>query len=100
MSTLNPESSLRESIKMMGGNVIDMPDEKFSKWAMTLTPEQVDLLLEKHRSSRNFYKKILQEERRKTHPSSWRYEDAEKLVQKYNVQGSILGDLKKNFVKS
>lgn len=100
MSTLNPESSLKESIKMMGGNVIDIPDEKFSKWAMTLTPEQIDLLLEKHKSSRNFYKKILQEERRQTHPNSWRYEDAEVFVRKYNAQGKILSELKKSFVKS
>lgn len=98
MEKIKTESELRQSIRDIGGNVIDMPEEKFRKWARMLTDEQIDLLLEKHRASRNFYKKILQEERRQTHPNSWRYEDAAKFVVQYNLQGKILAEIKKETV--
>lgn len=98
MENTKTELELRHSIRDIGGNVIDMPDERFHKWARMLTNEQIVLLLEKHRGNRNFYKKILQEERRQTHPNSLRYEDAAKLIVKYNAQGKILAEIKKESV--
>jgi len=84
---------LNTHIVELGRDMLIMAGDNFKSWASSLNPEVVKLLLEKHRNNRNFYKKILQEELRETNPNSFRYEDAEKKMKKYNVQGKILKEI-------
>jgi phosphatidylserine decarboxylase len=39
---------------------------------------------------RDFYKRILLEEYRKTHPNSYRYKDADEKIAQINVKGKLL----------
>ena len=92
---MNAHNELKEKLLITGGSVDTIPKDKdkLISWATKLSVEAHELLMEKLRSSREFYKKILSEERRKKNPNSFRYEDAEKNIQRYNVQGKILKEL-------
>jgi len=87
------EQELKAARVILRGSIEDMSVKAFSKWALTISVEAMKLLIKKHRGTRNFYKKILQEERRETHPNSQRYADAEKKLKIYNTQGKILKEL-------
>lgn len=95
METIQAEKTLRVAIQSIGGDLLNLTDEEFQRWAEKLDPDAQKLLLEQYRGSRNFYKTILQEERAKVVPHAYRYEDAAKKLKIYNAQGKILSELVK-----
>ena len=92
---MNATTELQEKLRKFGGSIDGIPDTKehIVTLSKSLSLEAHELLLAKLRSSREFYKRILSEERRKKHPSSYRYEDAETHIMKYNSQGKVLNEL-------
>ena len=93
MDVITAEKQLNDAIRSVGGTLIHLSDDEFKGWAARLGKELQTLLLEKHRGSRNFYKKILSEERRAKFPNSHRYSDAEMKLRIYNAQGKALKTL-------
>ena len=91
------EKELREVTLLLGKAMLSLAPDKFRSWASSLNNDVVELLLEKHRADRNFYKRITQEERRKDAPQALRYQDAEKKLRKYNEQGKILKQIVESF---
>ena len=92
---MNAPTELQERLKTFGGSIDGIPDTKehIVTLSKSLSLEAHALLLERLRSSREFYKRILSEERRKKNPSSYRYENAEAHLKKYNSQGKLLNEL-------
>jgi len=84
------ENELKTAMLELGKDLLSMGDDSFKQWASSLDKEVAKALLSKHRSNRDFYKKILIEERRVSYPNSYRYEDAERKMKKCNTQGKIL----------
>ena len=91
---MSAEKELQEMLKPYGG-LDGLPEkpEKITELSKSLSLEAHTLLLSKLKSSREFYKRMLLEERRKKNPNSFRYEDAEIHIRKYNIQGKTLNDL-------
>jgi hypothetical protein len=90
---MDTETKLNEAIKSAGGKLIQLSEAAFTAWAEKLDKDVLQLLIETHRGTRNFYKKILNEERRKTNPSSYRYSDAADKIVIYNSQGKIISGI-------
>lgn len=84
---------LNNHIKALGRDILSLDPEKFKSWASSLDDEVVELLLKKHRSNRDFYKRIMMDERRKKFPKAFIYQDAEEKLRKYNIQGKILKEI-------
>ena len=92
---MDAEKQLQEKLKAFGGSIDGVPDTKEHIVTLTksLSLDAHTLLLAKLRSSREFYKRIMTEERRKKYPNSYRYEDAENHLRKYNSQGKLISEL-------
>jgi len=87
------EDKLRSAMLVLGKDLLVMSKDSFRNWASSLDAETAELLLEKHRSNRDFYRAVLTEERKKEFPQAFRYVDAEKKLEKYNQQGKILKEV-------
>jgi len=87
------KEELRSEIQKQDSAVINMTEPIFINWVSSLSLEAQKALLDQHRDNRNFFKGILQEEYRKEHPNSCRYEDSEIKIKKYNIQGKILKEI-------
>ena len=72
------------------GNTEYMDSQRFDALLAGLSNDALGQLLNKFRSTRDFYKKILKEESRSKNPNSQRYSAAEKQINIYNTQGKIL----------
>ena len=86
----SPDNLLKTAMLEVGRDLLVLNDDDFKQWASDLDPEARNLLLGKYRNNREFYKKILTEQRRVQVPNSHRYLDADKKLKKYNAQGKIL----------
>lgn len=95
METLN-EQCLRE-LKILGPNWEDANIEQFTDWANTQKKEVLEIVLDKTRRTRDFYKNILLEEYYKKHPSDYRYNSASERVKFFNARGKMLKELITNY---
>ena len=83
--------SVADTLKKVAGKEFhDMTDEKFKELMSKQTKEDLSSIRESLVSLKEFYKKILMEEYRKTHPNSVRYREAEEIIEKINVKGKLL----------
>jgi len=87
------KEELRSAIQKHSLAVINMTEQIFINWVNSLSLEAQKALLNQHRNNRNFFRGILKEEYRKEHPNSFRYEDSETKIKKYNIQGKILKEI-------
>lgn len=85
--------ALTERLKVDSASYIDMPDNVFAYTLKDLTEEQLKAMLTKMKSTRAFYRKIIQEpyyienpEKKNTH----RHEDAEKKYHSVNNKGMLI----------
>lgn len=76
--------------KAAGKEFYDMTDDSFKKLMKDQSSDKLLLIRESLVSLKEFYKKILMEEYRKTHPNSVRYREAEEIIEKINVKGKLL----------
>jgi hypothetical protein len=90
MTATDIEKKLDTAIKNIGKDVINMSEVELKNWAGTLSKDQIGLLLNRFRGTRDFYKHIGQEEYRKKKPNAWRYQDADDKLSRYNSHGKIL----------
>jgi len=86
-------NELRLAMHKHGSAIVSMTNSIFTNWVNSLSSEAQKVLLDQHRDNRDFFRKVLQEEYRKEHPNSQRYEDSETKVKKYNEQGKILKEI-------
>lgn len=84
---------LRIKLKEFDYSTIKMNEEQFDKFIRTLTKEELASLLASHRSNRDFYKGISQEEYRKKNPKSPRYAEADRNVVILNNQGKKIKEV-------
>lgn len=76
--------------KKAGKEFVDMSDNKFKELIEDQPIEDLAKVRQFLVDSRDFYKKVLLEQYREKHPNSFRYREAEELIQKYNKKGQIL----------
>ena len=86
----NQEKKLHDYIYDLGRDPLSLDSAEFKTWALEL-PQRIRVdFINTLRDHKKFYEKILEEEYRKTHPSSYRYSDAEKKIATANEKGKIL----------
>jgi hypothetical protein len=78
---------VRSKLKPFNGSTLSMKDAEFDNFICSLNKEELSCLLSTHRSDRDFYKKITQEDYRKKNPKSKRYREADSNVEILNSQG-------------
>ena len=83
--------SVADTLKKAAGKEFhDMTDDSFTKLMKEQSSDKLLLIRESLVSLKEFYKKILMEEYRKTHPNSVRYREAQEIIEKINVKGKLL----------
>ena len=92
-TNIKGKEELKLATREHGSAIINMTEPVFVNWVSSLSLEAQKALLDQHRNNKNFFKGILQEEYRKEHPNSHRYEDSEAKVKKYNKQGKALKEI-------
>jgi hypothetical protein len=73
-----------------GKEFSDMSDEDFTRLVQKESKENLEMILNYLKSSRDFYKRVLLEEYRKKHPNSFRYKDADEQIARHNTKGKLL----------
>lgn len=88
METQN--KTLQEYMYDLGVDPLTLKNDQFTQWVKEI-PQNIRLeLISNLRDHKEFYKKILEEKYRNTHPNSVRYADAERKISVANEKGKIL----------
>lgn len=90
---------LTQQIKEMSTSYLDQSDIDFKNTLTETSEEQLKVLLNKMKSTRNFYRKIMQEPYYIEHPEkkfTHRFEDTEKKYKSVNSKGKIIYSLIQN----
>jgi hypothetical protein len=88
--------ALAKEMAQKGKTYLDLSDVEFKNTLASATQEQLTALLKQMKSTREFYKKVLQESYYEKHPekkSTHRYIDARKKYESVNSKGKIVHSL-------
>jgi hypothetical protein len=81
---------VKDLLEKIGKEFSDMTDESFQSRMEKESKEDLLKVKDYLISTRDFYKRILLEEYRKSHPNSFRYKEADEKIAQINVKGKLL----------